>query len=216
MKPVIGNTWATRGNTPTIFAKTNWEKLSVIGGITSQGQFFQQTHEGSIKAPGFISFLTHLLRHIEGKLTVVVDNAKIHRAKIVMEFVAKHERLTITHLPPYSPELNPIELVWAYVKRHCLANFCPENLGQLKAYLRTIWPKIRYRQLPSKLLGIQHEVLETWHVINKRAQLGRVSCVIPLLFFASQVPLLSSYPASSVGTAAKRGRYGIKDCSAPM
>ena len=133
MKPVIGNTWATRGNTPTIFAKTNWEKLSVIGGITSQGQFFQQTHEGSIKAPGFISFLTHLLRHIEGKLTVVVDNAKIHRAKIVMEFVAKHERLTITHLPPYSPELNPIELVWAYVKRHCLANFCPENLGQLKA-----------------------------------------------------------------------------------
>mgnify|MGYP002758698583 CR=1 FL=1 len=167
MKPVIGNTWATRGNTPTIFAKTNWEKLSVIGGITSQGQFFQQTHEGSIKAPGFISFLTHLLRHIEGKLTVVVDNAKIHRAKIVMEFVAKHERLTITHLPPYSPELNPIELVWAYVKRHCLANFCPENLGQLKAYLRTIWPKIRYRQLPSKLLGIQHEVLETWHVINR-------------------------------------------------
>lgn len=159
MKPVVGNTWATRGKTPTIVAKTNWEKLSVIGGITSEGQFFQQTHEGSIKAPGFVAFLTHLLRHIKGKVTVVVDNAAIHRAKEVTDFVGKHERLSITYLPPYSPELNPIELVWAYVKTHLLANFCPETLDELKAYLRKVWPKIRYRHLPAKLLGIQPDVL---------------------------------------------------------
>ena len=87
MKPVVGNTWATRGQTPVIFAKTNWKKLSVIGGITSQGQFFQQTHEGSIKAPGFIAFLSHLLRHLKGKITVIVDNASIHKAKSVSDFL---------------------------------------------------------------------------------------------------------------------------------
>lgn len=155
MKPVVGNTWATRGQTPVIFAKTNWKKLSVIGGITSDGQFFQQTHEGSIKAPGFIAFLSHLLRHLKGKITVVVDNASIHKAKSVSDFLAKHDRLSITYLPPYCPELNPVELVWAYLKRHLLANYCPGTLEQLKAYLRTAWPKIRYRQLPAKLLGIQ-------------------------------------------------------------
>ncbi|WP_291427169.1 IS630 family transposase, partial [Deinococcus sp.] len=120
MTPVVGNTWATRGQTPVIFAKTNWKKLSVIGGITSEGQFFQQTHEGSIKAAGFIAFLSHLLRHIKGKVTVVVDNAKIHKAKAVSAFLAEHQRLSLTYLPAYSPELNPIELVWAYVKRHHL------------------------------------------------------------------------------------------------
>lgn len=161
MKPVVSNTWATRGETPIIFAKTNWKKLSVIGGITSGGQFFQQTHEGSIKAAGFIAFLTHLLRHIEGKITVVVDNAKIHRAKMVTDFVAKQERLSITYLPPYSPELNPIELVWAYVKQHHLANFCPGTLEELKAYLSKVWPKIRYRQLPAKLLGLDLEATLT-------------------------------------------------------
>ncbi len=161
MKPVVGNTWATRGQTPIIFAKTNWKKLSVIGGITSTGQFLQQTHEGSIKATGFIAFLTHLLRHIKGKVTVVVDNAAIHKAKVVLNFVAQSERLSLTYLPPYSPELNPIELVWASVKRHHLANFCPATLEQLKAYLRTVWPKIRYRRLPAKLLGIQIEATST-------------------------------------------------------
>lgn len=161
MKPVVGNTWATRGHTPVIFAKTNWKKLSVIGGITSEGQFFQQTHEGSIKAAGFISFLTHLLRHLKGKVSVVVDNAKIHKAKIVAEFLTLHPRLSIVYLPPYCPELNPVELVWAYVKRHHLANFCPATLEQLKAYLRTVWPKIRYRQLPAKLLGIQPDSTPT-------------------------------------------------------
>lgn len=161
MKPVVGNTWATRGETPIVFAKTNWKKLSIIGGITSGGKFFQQTHEGSIKASGFIGFLTHLLRHIEGKITVVVDNAKIHRAKLVTDFVAQQERLSITYLPPYSPELNPVERVWAYVKRHHLANFCPETLEELKAYLKKVWPKVRYRQLPAKLLGLDLEATST-------------------------------------------------------
>ena len=161
MKPVQGNTWATRGETPLIFAKTNWKKLSVIGGITSGGQFFQQTHEGSIKAAGFIGFLTHLLRHIEGKITVVVDNAKIHRAKVVTDFVAEQKRLSITYLPPYSLELNPIERVWAYVKRHHLANFCPGTLEELKTYLRRAWPKVRYRQLPARLLGLELETTST-------------------------------------------------------
>lgn len=161
MKPVVDHTWATRGQTPVILAKTNWKKLSVIGGITSEGQFFQQTHEGSVKAAGFIAFLTHLLRHVKGKVTVVVDNARIHKAKAVSAFVAQHERLSLTYLPPYSPELNPIERVWAYVKRHQLANFCPETLAQLKAFLQTVWPKIRYRQLPAKLLGISPEMSPT-------------------------------------------------------
>lgn len=154
MKPVVGSTWATRGQTPIIFAKTNWKKLSTIGGITSTGQFLQQTHEGSIKTPQVLAFLSHVLRHVAGRVTVIFDNARIHRAKAVQEFVTNHERLSIVYLPPYSPELNPMELVWAFVKRHVLVNCCAQNLEQLKAWLRSAWQKVRYRDLPTRLLGI--------------------------------------------------------------
>ena len=159
MKPTVAKTWATRGETPLIFAKTSWTKLSTIGGITSSGQFLQHTHQGSIKTPQVIAYLAHLLRHIPTPVTVILDNASIHKAKAVQEFVQENDRLSILYLPPYSPELNPVELVWAYVKQHVLANLCLENAEQLKAHLCSAWLKVRSHQLPAKLLGINKEFL---------------------------------------------------------
>jgi transposase len=37
----------------------------------------------------------------------------------------------IETLPAYAPELNPVEYLWAWLKRHALANFCPETLDEL-------------------------------------------------------------------------------------
>ena len=39
-------------------------------------------------------------------------------------------------LPPYSPDLNPVEYLWAWLKRHALANFCPRSLTELKIAAR--------------------------------------------------------------------------------
>jgi transposase len=39
-------------------------------------------------------------------------------------------------LPPYAPELNPVEYLWAWLKRHALANFCPDTLDELKQAAR--------------------------------------------------------------------------------
>lgn len=64
-----------------------------------------------------------------------MDNAGIHRSKVTQAFVELHERLSLVFLPPYTPELNPIELVWAYVKRHVLGNFCARFVAVLKAKL---------------------------------------------------------------------------------
>ena len=157
MKPVLGSTWARTGQTPVIFAKTEWKKLSTIGGITSIGRFLQQTHEGSIKADDVVADLAHLLRHIDGSVTVVFDNARIHRAKVVQAFLKANPRLSIVYLPPYTPEFNPVEQVWAYVKRHLLANCCPTTVQELKALLRSAWQNVRYRRLPAKLLGDAEE-----------------------------------------------------------
>ena len=90
-------------------------------------------------------------RHVNDHIVMVMDGAGWHSSK---KLVAP-SNIRLLALPPYAPELNPVELVWAYLKRHLLANYCPGTLEQLKAYLRTAWPKIRYRQLPAKLLGIQ-------------------------------------------------------------
>jgi transposase len=57
------------------------------------------------------------------KAVVIIDNARYHHATLHAQWrkkVAAHFRLHF--LPPYSPELNPIERVWKLIRRRCLHN----------------------------------------------------------------------------------------------
>ena len=57
------------------------------------------------------------------RVIVIIDNAKYHHAKLHAEWRAeKTGRFALDFLPPYSPELNPIERVWKRTRRNCLHN----------------------------------------------------------------------------------------------
>ena len=57
------------------------------------------------------------------RVVVITDNAKYHHAKLLQPWREEHvARFTLDFLPPYSPELNPIERVWKLTRRHCLHN----------------------------------------------------------------------------------------------
>lgn len=147
LKASSGRTWAKRGKTPVISTTLRWTHLSVIGAITSNGKFLQHTHKGAIKAPQVVDFLEHVLDHVPGNVAVVLDQAMIHRAKSVKAFVEQQDRLTLEYLPPYAPECNPIEWLWAWVKKNVTANTCARTVTGLKKLLRSAWGKVRYRQL---------------------------------------------------------------------
>jgi len=152
LKGTVRHTWALRSQTPVVLGKASWDKVSTIGAVTSTGQFLQNTQHAAFTSEGVIHFLQHLLMHVPGEIVVVLDNAGIHRSKAVTAFVAGEARLTLHYLPPYAPELNPIELVWAYIKRNILGNFCARTLKELKARLNVGWQRIRYVRLPDRLL----------------------------------------------------------------
>ena len=153
LKGVLRRTWAKRGKTPVVRLPASWQKLSTIGAITSRGQFLQQTQAGAVQTIDVLAFLNHLLKHVAGKIVLVLGNAAIHRAKAVSAFVETQERLSLLYLPPYSPELNPIEKVWAYVKRNVLGNFCARTTKELRARLCVGWQRIRYINLPQRLMA---------------------------------------------------------------
>ena len=52
-------------------------------------------------------------RYIGGYPTSYWDNAPIHRSKVVKDFIKDNERLHVEELPPYAPELNPVEHSWS-------------------------------------------------------------------------------------------------------
>lgn len=47
---------------------------------------------------------------------MITDNAKYHHSKETQQFIEKEEEIHLEFIPPYSPELNPDEQVWNYLK----------------------------------------------------------------------------------------------------
>ena len=86
----------------------------------SREPVYFQTQDGAYNAEDFVDFLGALAEHFpqvrDGQVTLVMDNAPIHHAAIVRDFMTENG---IEHLflPPYSPDLNPIENVFGMIKR---------------------------------------------------------------------------------------------------
>lgn len=86
----------------------------------------------------FESFLKKLLKHrAKGKrMMLIIDNARYHHAKLLKPLLHKHRRaLKLLFLPPYSPNLNPIERVWKLTRRLCTHNRYFASLDELKVAL---------------------------------------------------------------------------------
>ena len=79
-----------------------------------------------------------------GPLMVVWDNLNTHVSAAMAGLIAARDWLTVFQLPPYAHELNPVELVWAHLKKS-LANLAKRNLAQLTALVKTWLKRMQYR-----------------------------------------------------------------------
>ena len=135
-KPHRCRSWAPRGKTPVLQFNFNWDKLSVSAGLTLR-HFSFRLYPGAIRQAEVIDFLKALVHHIEKPLLIIWDRLTAHRSRLVREFIELSEGHIVTeYLPPYAPELNPVEYIWAYWKQHELPNVCPKDYEQLSRRVR--------------------------------------------------------------------------------
>jgi transposase len=74
---------------------------------------------------------THLGRHA----VVIMDGAGWHTDDIAQGI----DNLSIIKLPPYSPELNPVEQVWSWLRQHHLANRCCTGYDNIVESCTSVW-----------------------------------------------------------------------------
>ena len=120
-----------KGQTPVLAVNSNRDKLNIIGGLCWDGKILAQITTETMTGEDTKVFLEYVLTQIPGKIVMVLDNSRLHRNQLVSEFVAGEERLEVEFLPPYAPELNPIELLWGWVKRFWLGNRVIRSVGEL-------------------------------------------------------------------------------------
>jgi transposase len=75
---------------------------------------------------------------------VIWDNLNAHVSGVMASLIAARPWLTVFRLPPYASEFNPVESVWAHLKRS-LANLAKHTIGQLTALVRTRLRQMQYR-----------------------------------------------------------------------
>ena len=142
----MGRTWAPRGCTPTIRHNSHWDKLSAIAGITLDGRIHFRVHEGSIRSEQIIEYLEQLLRYVDDRRHIVLlwDSSRTHTSNATKRFLEEHaDRMTAFRLPPYSPRLNPVELLWAEIKWGRMRGYCPKNTMELKKRLYSCVSSLR-------------------------------------------------------------------------
>lgn len=138
MAPLVRRTWAPMGKTPCLIQRTRGQrKVSVIAVLCLSPArkvvrlFFQVHAESNITGELVIDFLRQLLRQIRGPVTLVWDRLQAHRAKQVQQYLLNEGRISSWYLPPYAPELNPVEYTWCYLKMNPLANVALSDIAEL-------------------------------------------------------------------------------------
>ena len=113
-----GKTWSPKGQTPVIKTSGRREKVNCISAVSNQGKLRFMLYDERFTGKLFVNFLQRLMHKQKGNITLIVDGHKSHFTADVQEYLAKlNGKLKIYALPPYSPELNPDELVWNNAKQ---------------------------------------------------------------------------------------------------
>lgn len=132
----LTRTWAPLGRQPRILSASTREKIGFFGAVSLKTGRLLTQESSTFNSETFHHFLCHLLKHTRGSILLIMDNARWHRAKALKPFFFLHQdRLIPVFLPPYSPELNPIERVWRITRRRVTHNRYFPDIETLKATL---------------------------------------------------------------------------------
>jgi len=121
------------GQTPVIRVSNKREGLSVISTVTNQGKVRWKVFEGALNAGILIDFFARLIKDAKRKVFVILDNLKVHHARVVKAWLTEHsQKIEVFYLPSYSPELNPDECLNADLKAAVTSKAPARAKGQLK------------------------------------------------------------------------------------
>lgn len=116
--PQVPYGWQKRGEKAIEIPSQRSSNITVFGLLTRDNYFKGYSHEGSFTSKDVIDALDDFVQSTTKKTVIVMDNAPIHRSHAFKERMKQWEEedVHIWFLPPYSPHLNCIEILWQRMK----------------------------------------------------------------------------------------------------
>lgn len=150
-----GTTWAPRGKTPIVSTTGARFGMNLISAVSRTGQMHFAVVEGRVTAEVFVEYLRRLIHGRRRPIFLIVDGHPTHKSAMVRRFVETvQDRLQLRFLPPYSPELNPDELVWNDLKNHILGRMRITGPAQMR---RMVLSRLRWmKRQPAHVASFFH------------------------------------------------------------
>ncbi len=130
----IQKTWFLRGKQRIIRTMGKHRGVKLLATVDyATGKIVWQEDE-QYTAETFLNFLQKVIAsYPTGKIVIVLDNARIHHAKLLQPFLEEmNERLALVFLPPYSPKLNAVEGLWKWLKSDIINNVFYHTVTEIR------------------------------------------------------------------------------------
>ncbi|MBM3773989.1 MAG: transposase [Acidobacteria bacterium] len=110
--------------------------VNMISAVSARGGMRFMLTKGKVNGPVFVEFLKRLMHKAPRPIFLILDGGSYPRGRPVKDYVASlGGKLRLFFLPPYSPELNPDEQVWNYVKHHGVAKAALRSGKELRKFV---------------------------------------------------------------------------------
>lgn len=122
LTPYIPYAWQPIGSTIAIPTSTHCRRLNVLGFLNRSNDLHPYVIEGKVDSTAIVECFEQFSKQINKRTYVFLDNAPMHRSQAFIRHIPIWVKrgLIIKYLPPYSPELNLIEILWRFMKYHWL------------------------------------------------------------------------------------------------
>lgn len=160
--------WIKRGTEKTLPTNSGWKRKHIIGAIDISNLDVVQADKPKVNGEYIIEFLEKLEANTEGKdkVYLICDNAGYHKSKIVKEHL-KNSKIELIYLPPYSPNLNPIERLWKFMHSKTTINRYYENFEKFSEKIEQFFVDIaKYRNELRKLINDNFQTITINHFSN--------------------------------------------------
>ncbi|CAK0759797.1 transposase [Gammaproteobacteria bacterium] len=145
-----GTTWSLEGLTLVIPNSGDRHSVNMIAAINADGKIYFQVGPNTFNGEAFIEYLENFSKTVHNPIWIITDRCSVHRSKMVMEYIEKtNGKVKIYFLPAYSPELNPVELVWGNIKAHGFARSLIHGARELVEKATNLLESLK--QMPGKI-----------------------------------------------------------------
>lgn len=137
--------YSPKGQPPVLKVETKRERANMISAINNKGSVRFMVYGDAMTQQKLLEFMRRLISDAPRKVFLILDNLRVHHGKIVAAWLADNkDKIEVFFIPPYSPEINPVEYLNHALKLDVHSGNHPRTQKDLKHKIHSFMRRLQH------------------------------------------------------------------------